>query len=337
MNKFTSLHHLNLFIHMGMDYPITSEVYPYFYQKGYRIKFISFLLQVPKLTKDKIQKQINTSINANVVPELIYENIETRELILLECKLLDIKYDPTNRDVKQAFGYLSLNDKEIFEYMGGIGEQNKSKLFYSVLHENQSSYEEVLNTIAGIVKNTASDHLPFEVSGIKVNGNEIDLCLKNSETGDIEEHHITSDPLLLIIPIDPEVNLKNEYGREVLEQNLKMTIATKICPFVGYKNIQFSLEDVCEEIIPVWRLWSKHPKTKIRELIKYYMRQLSKELEKIGLKIILDRGVYQIEKTDLKIGEKVRNFFRFNSSEYIEKDSLDSFEQMVIEEWIGEI
>ncbi|MEN1985974.1 hypothetical protein [Paenibacillus hubeiensis] len=183
--------------------------------------------------------------------------------------------------------------------MGSIGEQRKSKLLYSVLHEQQNSYED--------------------------------------DTRGIEEHHITSDPLLLIIPIDPEVNLNSEYGREVLEQNLKMTIATRICPFVGYRNIQFSLEDICEDIIPVWQLWSKHPKNKIRELIKYYMRQLSKELEKTGLKISLDKGRYLIEEADLKIGDKVCNFFRFNSSEYLEKDSLDSVEQMVIEEWIGEI
>lgn len=322
---------------MGMEYPTTSRVSPYFHNKGYRIKCISFLLQVPEATKDKVKKQINTSINTNVVPELIYENIETKELILLECKLSNIEYDLTRRDVKQAFGYLSLNDKEIFEYMGGIGERNKSKLLYSVSNEHQDSYETVLNTIADIVKNATSNHLPFEVSGIKVNGNEICLCVRDIDTGFMEEHSVTSDPLLLIIPLDPEVNLKNEYGREVLEQNLRMTLASRICPFVGYRDIQFSLEDICEEIIPVWKLWSKHPKNKIREIIKYYIKQLSKELEKTGLKIDVEKGMYQIKKTDSKIGDKVRNFFRFNSAEYIAKESIDSLEQMVIEEWIGEI
>ncbi|ODA09258.1 hypothetical protein [Paenibacillus polymyxa] len=337
MNKFTSLHHLNLFIHMGMDYPLSSRVYPYFYKKGFKIKFISFSLPIPQTTRKNVIKEINSTINTSVVPELIYENIENNELLLVECKLLDIVYDVENRDNKQAFGYLSLNSRELFDFLGEDRKESESRLLYSVLDDYKDSYDQVLNKISSVVKKAANEHLAYDVSSIKVEDDQISLCIKNDKDGQIGEFLITSDPLLLIIPLDPEVNMKDEYGRQAIEESLRMTIASKICPFVGFRDIEFNLEEICKEIIPVWEAWSKTPKAKVRELIKYYMRQLSKELEKKGLIINFQRGIYSIDKTDIKTGEKVRSFFRSSGSNHLASKSLDTLEQMVIEEWIGEL
>ena len=41
MTTFSALHHLNLFIHLSMNYSSSSHVNPYFYKQGYKLKYIS--------------------------------------------------------------------------------------------------------------------------------------------------------------------------------------------------------------------------------------------------------------------------------------------------------
>ena len=59
-----------------------------------------------------------------------------------------------------------------------------------------------------------------------------------------------------------------------------MIIVARICPYIEFVDINFSIEEICKELIPIWDLWAKTPRTKVKELIKYYMSGIVKELKK---------------------------------------------------------
>ncbi|WP_025693128.1 hypothetical protein [Paenibacillus zanthoxyli] len=259
MTTFSALHHLNLFIHLSMNYSSTSHVNPYFRKKGYRLKYISLELPVPVEPRHKVIQQIGTKINSFVVPELIFEHNTDGQLLIVECKLKDISFDVNDRDNRQAFGYLCLSESDLSRYLG-ITRSSNSKLLYSVDRGHIEAYSQVLSDISEIITETNYSYFPYEVSGISVNDSEITLLFKD-ENDHYEEICVAKDPLPFIIPIDPEVNLKDEYGRQVVEENLRMIIAARICPFIEFTDIKFSIEEICKELIPIWDLWSKTPRT----------------------------------------------------------------------------
>ena len=57
MTTFSALHHLNLFIHLSMNYSSSSHVNPYFYKQGYKLKYISWL-PVPVEPRHKVIQKL---------------------------------------------------------------------------------------------------------------------------------------------------------------------------------------------------------------------------------------------------------------------------------------
>ncbi|WP_411552368.1 hypothetical protein [Paenibacillus lautus] len=291
-------------------------------------------MPVPVEPRHKVIQKIGTKINSVVVPELIFEHSTDRQLLIVECKLKDISLDVNDRDNRQAFGYLCLNDSDLSRYLG-ITRSSNSKLLYSVDREHIEAYCQVLSDISEIITETNFSYFPYEVSGISVDDSEITLLFKD-ETGHYKEICVAKESLPFIIPLDPEVNLKDEYGRQVVEENLRMIIAARICPYIEFADINFSIEEICKELIPIWDLWAKTPRTKVKELIKYYMSGIVKELKKRGCSVMYESGEYKLNKSDQKIAEKVRSYFRTGAPDDLAQESVRILDQMVLDELMEE-
>lgn len=320
---------------MAMNYPKGSSFTPFFYNLGYRLQYIGLSIPVSSQKKEILSQYINSNINSVVTPEMIYRQENTNNYLLIECKLIDIVAKLDTRDSRQALGYLSLTDNELITYLGSLNNKKVTGMLeYSVLDEHIHSYNNNLKILSDVVDRAIGDHFPYRISSLKFEGSIIYYTY--TLNGKKESIKITSDPLLLLIPLDPDVNLKDEYGKKVLEENLRMTVANKICPFIGIMEFSFNLEEVCEEVIPVWGLWSRTSKRKIKELLKYYLNEISKELKKKGLQIEYNRGTYNIPMVSINIAEKVRGYFRVSDSNKIASDSINLLDQMVIDEFTNE-
>ncbi|WP_066415295.1 hypothetical protein [Sutcliffiella cohnii] len=326
MNNITPLFQLNLYVHMALEYPDKTLINPILFNAGYVIKSIGEELLVPS----KIRKEIGEKkVNSKVTPEIIFKNEENSELLLLECKVKSFNGGFEERGTRQALGYLSLNPREVSKFLGlDVPSVPEVKLLYSVEEKSSELLEKTLSNLSDIVKRVDYKPLEYNIHGLEINEDGIYINLK-CKSG-IKYTKITNDlsPVLYIIPLDPEVNFKDEYGRKVLEEKVRNALR----PIIG-RNISatteysFYLEEVCKKAIPVWDVWSSLSRKKTLRLIKNFIDKVLVELSESGIEHTYNNRCYKIKSKNTKSIEKIRRFLtskKYNSF----NEEFFNFEQL---------
>lgn len=314
-SNLTPLLQLNIFIHMGMNYPEGGLFKPYLRSKGYRIKTIGQNISVKQDIYKKIAKSLGKKVNQNVVPEIIFIHDQSNELLLLECKVISFPPDLDQRSAQQALGYLSLSPEYVSEYLGLPKKNNLAgRLIYSVDENYSIHLNQTLNDLSSIVSEILGDSMDYEIMGMESASDGIFLYVgNNSKRQKIKiTEAVTKNQgtVIYLIPLDPEVDLADKYGMDVLEQQVKNSLRIIIGRLIGIREISFSVVDVCKDVIPVWDLWTSKSTKKIRRLVKIHIDKIKSDLEKRGVKLLYDNGLYTVPKVDQKSVEKVRGYFK---------------------------
>ncbi|MRX56503.1 hypothetical protein GJU41_21375 [Bacillus idriensis] len=328
----TPLQQLNLFIHMSLDYPDDSLFYPYLQRKGIKIKVIGQQVPVPSLVRTKFKEKYNTKINQIVEPEIIFENTTTGDIILLECKTSSFSNNLEDRGAKQALGYLSLENNTLRQYLGLSTESTKVNDL-KVLYSTNNKYIEELDIVLDNLNQKLigiTGNLDYEVIGIETNSNGIYINLnENQGSKKIKISKIApgniNGSVMYIIPLDPSINFKDEYGLKVIEEKIKTTLLISMGRMAGIKDYQFSVSDVCNRIIPVWDIWSPKAKKKVKRLVIRFLKRIIGEMKEKKLNVDFD-GVYvKVYKCDQNTADKLRIYLKsiqfndvFNETEQIE-------------------
>jgi hypothetical protein len=316
-----------------MDYPDNGPYNPVLRKKGYKIKNIGRKIPVPSDARKKIVEVVGSKINENVTPEIVYEHQDTSELLLLECKVESFPDDLETRGAKQALGYLCLNPRFLSEDFGQVPRKSHfAKILYATNYTETQKLNDTLKVLSTKVVESNGDCLSYDVSGIAVTEKGAFIITSDGEIEVIAS--IPNGAIIYLIPVDPDLNLKDEYGNRVLEESLRNAIRIKIGSFVGFTELSFSINEICEEIIPVWGLWDSRPKKSIKELVRIYMGRITKDLNKRGLNIEFDKGLYKIPLVDHSIAEKIRSYLRSTRFMEIGGKSFKEIEQLVIEDVI---
>lgn len=338
-SNFTPLFQLNLFIHMGMDYQSGSPyVNPFLRNLGYKIKYIGYPIPVKPETHRKLKKSLDNKVNKIVVPEIIYEHQHTKNIILLECKVLSFSEDLSERAARQAVGYLSLSGDYVASYLGIRPSQlPEAKLLYAIDSNFTEDLKQTLNALSLSVVSVTGDTITYDVVGME---KKDDGVYFNTNDGSFKviDGSVTENPAVLyLIPIDPELDFEDQYGREVLMQQVRSSIVSKIGRLIGYTQFEFTALEVCQEIIPVWDSWVIKPKKNVRRLVRTYIDGIVSELNKKGLTIECSDGSYIIPKVDHKTADKIRNYLRSTEASNYGSDIIENFKQIEMEEYLEEM
>ncbi|MGR5999180.1 hypothetical protein ACT7C7_05500 [Bacillus cereus] len=318
MSEINPLLQLNVFIHIAMNYPEGSHVYPYLYEKGYRIKSIGQSIVVPPNYKSKLEYSIQNKINNSVEPEIIYQHKNQADLLLLECKVNGFEIDFTNRNTKQAMGYLCCSNNHVQEYLGlNSGEQSNSetKLLYAVSSKDVDLQDKTLKKLSSLIECAEIPCLSASVIGIDIKDNEIYLIILDGE----KKEHIrivkgNHPHLLNIIPIDPSssgrIADEQKDNLKVLEQRVLTALRAILGKNLGDKEFEFSTHEVCEKAIPVWKLWNKQSQKQLQPFIRKYISQSFIRLKNKGLvyEFNAQQQLYKVSGTDPKTVNKLRNY-----------------------------
>ncbi|WP_216638242.1 hypothetical protein, partial [Brevibacillus brevis] len=240
-SNFTPLFQLNLFIHMGMDYQSANPyVKPFLRNLGYQVKYIGYPIPVKPEAHRKLMKTLGNKVNQIVVPEIIYEHQHTRNIILLECKVLSFSEDLNERAARQAVGYLSLTGDYVASYLGIRPSQfPEAKLLYAIDSKFTEDLKQTLDTLSLTVVSVTGDTITYDIVGMEKKDDGVYI---NTNDGNFKviDGSVTENPAVLyLIPIDPELDFEDQYGREVLMQQVRSTIVSKIGRLIGYTQFDF--------------------------------------------------------------------------------------------------
>ncbi len=329
-NDITPLFQLNLYLHMGMAYPDNSQIEPILYKKGYVVNSIGEELPVPDGLRKRLAKHLNGRINSSVVPEIIFLNRSDDTLLLLECKVKSFSEDITQRGARQALGYLSLDQNSINSFLG-MEKKNNLKLLYSVSEEDYESLNDVLHALSETITDLKSNPVSYDIHSLTFNSDGIYIGEKKD--GDISYKKVAKnlEPVLYIIPIDPELNPKDEYGKKVLGEKVRNSIRIIIGRSISTKEQSFTIEEVCKKVIPVWDKWVPKAQRPIIRIVKNYIDELLVEISKKGLQYSYDKRTYNYSAIDESSIQKIRIYLTSSSYNNFKKDELN-FEQLSFED-----
>ncbi|QGH32579.1 hypothetical protein GI584_00095 [Gracilibacillus salitolerans] len=324
--EITPLFQLNLYLHMGMAYPDNSLIEPILYKKGYVINSIGEELPVPDELRKRLGKHLHGRINRSVVPEIVFLNKGDNTLLLLECKVKSFSEDITKRGARQALGYLSLDPNGINSFLG-MKKNNNLKLLYSVAEEEYESLNDVLHNLSEIITDLRSNPVSYDIHSLTVNSDGIYIGEKKDD--DIKYTQVAKnlEPVLYIIPVDPELNLKDEYGKKVLGEKVRNSIRIIIGRSISMKEQSFTLEEACKRVIPVWEKWVPKAQKPIIRIVKKYIDDLLAEISKKGLQYSYDKRRYKYTAVDESSIQKIRTYLTSSNYNNFKKEDLN-FEQL---------
>lgn len=299
---------------MALNYPDNSSLYPYLHKNGYRIKAIGKKIAVNSNNKTNVEKFTSKKINNEVQPEIIFQHEKNKELLLLECKVSGFEVDFEHRNTKQALGYLCCGDDHIQSYLGlkDKRENNvENQILYAVAGSDIKLQMDTLEKLSKITSDAGVSSLPFIVSGVEID--DEDIYLKIVKSSSIDRVKIVEKGVphvLYLIPLDPGVNKKDPESLKLLEQKVSLTLRSIIGRNIGLKGFEIQIKSFFEKVIPVWNLWDTDSQKHVKGLIKKYIREALRRLEKKGLKFEfnVENQEYRIEKVSSQQATKIRSY-----------------------------
>ncbi|PED08023.1 hypothetical protein COL30_19295 [Bacillus pseudomycoides] len=332
----TPLLQLNLFLHMTLDYTHKSNFNPYFKKQGYVLKSIEESIPLNPEVYQKISAV--TKISQRVTPEMILKHQETGNLLLLECKVKSFDSNAEDRACRQALGYLSLTPEYLSEFLGGTeDEKNTASLLYATDHNHTEKLNSTLNKLKSTVLKTVGRSLEPEILGIEINKSGCFIQKKAPELEDpvkiVDLPTLQEKAILYLIPFEPNSSI-DEYGKLVLEKQVRNTIRAILGRNLGNTEFTFTSTDICKAINPLWDKLPSKLKKKIKRIVHTYILDVIRVLKTKNVQGTHEEQIYKFPPIDQNTLEKVRRFLITNKFIEVGKDSFDEIDQLTIEEFL---
>lgn len=335
-NEITPILQLNLILHMCMSYPPNSFIEPYFQRNGFRIHSIGRNIPVRVEDYKKLTSHLKAPINKNVVPEVILIDELDEQVVLIECKIKSFEFDLSHHATKQAMGYFSLSPGYLKDYLVLPTHTPEGYLLYVTNEEHSEKLKSTLQSISNKAKTALSNALTHSTMGFKIEDDQqIYLYLHNKEG--IEKFPLTKTPnihkgsVIYLIPIDPEVEV-DDYGKSVLESQVRTTISSLIGRNIGIREFEFSTIQICQEVIPVWEEWNPKSKKKIKRLVQIYLLEIKKELQNKGLVFDYNSNVFYAPLINKKLADTIRNYLLSTSFRKVGSEFFENINQIDMNE-----
>ncbi|RAK15453.1 hypothetical protein B0I26_12123 [Anoxybacillus vitaminiphilus] len=334
--KLTPLFQLNFLIHLSLPYPDNSIFYPYFNRKGFKVKQIEQSIPLEKNSVKKLNKVFASK--KMVTPEVVLYNDESKEYLLVECKVKPFNLDWNEHSTQQAAGYMSLSI-DYLKWVFALQQKHniKAQLIYSV---EQGKEEEMFNTLTAInntVQQILGYAMKYDAFGIGVKSDGIYLnFVNNKEAKNIKvanEKILSNHAVLYIIPVDINGQLDEE-NKHILETQVRNTLRSIIGKNVGPRSFSFNSIEICKKINPIWEQLPTHFKKKMKRWVHNYIKQVIEKISSMGIKVHVHEQNYSFPAINEQKTQAIRKFLI--SEKFIEtgQDIFSEFEQITIDEFL---
>lgn len=319
----TPLFQLNLMIFLAWASP-PAFVNPIFYNAGYILDRIG--QNIPTELQDRVRVQnANPPIpfQLSCSPDLLLRHDTNKHLLPIECKLNS--FGPDSDSAKQAGAMLSLDGPYFAEFLGLVDPSTwYTFLYYAVASGRESAMLDTLSHLAQRLRSVQVATADFCTVGIDVREDGVYLtpetraihpiqALRNIAQGsvkvmDLEEGEEPRS--LYIVPLDPDWSAEDDYGKRAIEERVRASLVSLVGSQLDSESIEIDVEDLLRQTIEVWDIWrSNSAKEDIRNFVKKYAREVFREIEKVGVEIIVGGGKAILRGITPERARRIRNYF----------------------------
>lgn len=275
--EFTSLFQLNFITHMCLPQN-HNGIYPYFNKMGYKIRAIESTIPLED-TSIEFLKTLNIQ-KKNVTPEMILSN--TKNLLLLECKIGDFQKNYSLHASKQAAGYLSLEKKYMSEFLGYSSNSNiDSSVVYMISNGDTSIVADTLNSIKTDLPHT-NENLDFEIFEIALFDDGIYIIEKDTDKKfKILDNGVSNNPIIFyLFPFEPSGKI-DSHGENVIKLQVKNKLRSLIGRQLYNDSITVHVKEISENINQLGNLLNSQFRRKINWWISKNIINHLEDLKKI--------------------------------------------------------
>lgn len=338
----TPLFQLNLLI--WLSWPSGPVLNPIFHANGFALYRLGQTIAVPLAARLGAQgANPPLAVGEAVSPDLLLRHRDRAALIALECK--KGSFSPASTAAGQAAGMLACTGPHIATTLGLDPPADwRASPLYAVSHPHQAAMAETLETLArdltraGVI--TCLD--PATALGIDVAADGVYLRFVAPErllfpvTVDVKVMELASgeDPRpLYVIPIDPTVDLTDDYGRQALEQRLRSAFVATVGARIGSGSVSVGWDELMTAAIPVWPLW--HGKgRRLLQGCKSYVRRRLRELAALGATWDQSPTGFTVADVTPDVADRIRRALQ-TPAQSQPPARLDRSEQMTIDDELG--
>lgn len=239
-------------------------------------------------------------------------------MIQIECKVS--AFSPAATQAKQARALLVCDGPHI---AGEIGLPTptswRAHTLYAVRHPQEVTMADTLGALArtlraaGIV--TTPD--PPTSLGIDVVADGVYLTFAapaampfavgpRERVMDLEP---SQDPYpLYVVPLDPDIDLRDLYGRRVLEERLRVALVGSIGRQLSRGAVSITWDDLMREAIPVWQIWNAVSRRTLVRQFRPHVQATLRELNRLGARYEESPGGFAIPELKPDVASRIRRY-----------------------------
>ncbi|MDP9371494.1 MAG: hypothetical protein M3Q65_03365 [Chloroflexota bacterium] len=113
---------------------------------------------------------------------------------------------------------------------------------------------------------------------------------------------------LYVVPLDPDIDLRDPYGRRVLEERLRVALVGSIGRQLSRGAVSVTWDDLMREAIPVWQIWNAESRRTLVRQFRPHVRATLRELNRLGARYEESPGGFAIPEVKPDIASKIRRY-----------------------------
>jgi len=220
-------------------------------------------------------------------PELVLRHGAGRRLLTLECKASS--FGPDTTQARQAMGLISSSGPHLSGIFGLEAPDGwTADVLFAVSHPQQTDMDSCLEVLTQRLQDARIEATPSTSCGIELRCDGVYLRFARPERVPFpvpnELRVVTLEPgedprPLYVIPLDPSINARDEYGRRVVEERVRTALAYLIGSRLAQEEFAITWDELMTAAIEVWPLWRDRDATRyLSERVRRYVEAVLKDM-----------------------------------------------------------
>lgn len=320
----TALYQLNMLL--WLVWPVSTLAVdgfrPVFREAGYVLQAIAPPLAVPLESRIRIRDR-NIPINSSASPEVLLRHDQTLILLPIECKRSS--FGPESDTSAQARALLSLKGADIARNIPLQSEDEwKSCLLYAVKGGDQDAMFETLVSLkssllgAGVpVEEIGSFAIDVMTDGVYLeaaSGCSLPVAaFEGTADGRVKIMALDDgdDPRrLYLVPFDPSIDVNDEYGKRVVEERIRVAVATAIGSQLDNPEFEVAEDQIMDMALEIWSYWKDSgARSSLMRGVRRYLDQILQVFNRLGVRAERSQGTLRFLEVNQEQALEIRRYF----------------------------
>lgn len=252
------------------------------------------------------------------VPELVLRHGAGRRLLTVECKASS--FGPDTTQARQAMGLISSSGPHLSGTFGLVDADGwTADVLFAVSYPQQGDMETCLEVLSRRLDAARIAPTPSTSCGIELRSDGVYLCFARPDRMPFpvtDELRVATlepgeDPRpLYVIPLDPSINARDEYGQRVVEERVRTALAYLIASRLARETFAVTWDELMTAAIEVWPLWQDRTSTRyLSERVRRYVEGVLKDMAtSSSVEVRISSTGFSLEGVRSDVAARIRDY-----------------------------